>query len=228
MSDLQKPKKIKILKNGPYIVTGKIELKEKIITPVGKGYKFVDGKEYPLKDTYSLCRCGKSKDKPFCDGEHVKEGFIAKERASKEDYLDRAKIYKGKELYLADDGRCAFARFCHTNKGSVWELLSETNDEEKRDLAIKGAKECPTGRLMPISKEGIFYEDEHEPMIIVLQDPEKNVSSGLFVRGGVDLENEDSFVFERRNRYVICRCGRSRNKPFCDAMHVVAKFDDSK
>lgn len=218
--------KIKIVKDGPYIVQGKIELQEKFIVPNEKGYIFADGESYSLKDKYSLCRCGKSKNKPYCDGRHTEEHFNGKERADRKDYLERATIYKGKNLYLADDNRCAFARFCHTNKGNVWELLKDTDDYEIRELAINTANECPTGRLIPLSKEGKFYEKELKPKIIILQDKEKNVSSGLFIQGGIDLEAEDGFIFERRNRYVLCRCGRSRNKPFCDAMHVVVGFND--
>jgi CDGSH-type Zn-finger protein len=29
-----------------------------------------------------------------------------------------------------------------------------------------------------------------------------------------------------RNRMALCRCGMSRNKPFCDATHVNADFID--
>ena len=34
-----------------------------------------DGNVITDKETFSLCRCGHSKDKPFCDGGHVKQGF---------------------------------------------------------------------------------------------------------------------------------------------------------
>ena len=228
MSDKTEVKRIKILKNGPYFVTGKVKLTEKIITPDGRGYKYVQGKEYPLKEEYSLCRCGKSKNHPFCDGSHIKEKFKGKERAKRSTYMERAVVFIGEDLDLIDDKRCGFARFCHTKKGIVWDLIKESGDNEKRDLAIKGAKECPTGRLLAVSKEGEFYEDEYEPVIEILQDPEKGVSGGLFVKGGIDLIGEDGYEYEKRNRYLLCRCGRSRNKPFCDAMHVVKGFYDEE
>lgn len=34
-----------------------------------------DGNVISDKETYSLCRCGHSKDKPFCDGSHREAGF---------------------------------------------------------------------------------------------------------------------------------------------------------
>ena len=62
---------IKIIKDGPYLVTGKIALKEKIIVPNGEGYLYEDGRELPQSEQYALCRCGKSKNPPFCDGTHT-------------------------------------------------------------------------------------------------------------------------------------------------------------
>jgi CDGSH-type Zn-finger protein len=61
--------KISILKSGPYIVTGAVELKD------------AEGNVYPAKDKIALCRCGASTSKPFCDGTHSKIGFQAAERA---------------------------------------------------------------------------------------------------------------------------------------------------
>ena len=61
--------KIEIIENGPYIVTGELELKDS------------DGNVYPAKKRMALCRCGASTTKPFCDGTHSKIGFQAAERA---------------------------------------------------------------------------------------------------------------------------------------------------
>ena len=60
---------IEIIENGPYIVTGLVELKDD------------DGNVYPAKQRMALCRCRASTTKPFCDGTHSKIGFQAAERA---------------------------------------------------------------------------------------------------------------------------------------------------
>jgi 3-phenylpropionate/trans-cinnamate dioxygenase ferredoxin subunit len=60
---------VEIIENGPYIVTGGVELKDD------------DGNTYPAKQRITLCRCGASTTKPFCDGTHSKIGFQAAERA---------------------------------------------------------------------------------------------------------------------------------------------------
>jgi hypothetical protein len=34
-----------------------------------------DGEDYEIRNRVTLCRCGASGNKPFCDGNHVKIGF---------------------------------------------------------------------------------------------------------------------------------------------------------
>jgi CDGSH-type Zn-finger protein len=60
---------IEIIKNGPYIVKGEVELKDSA------------GNNYPVEKHIALCRCGASTEKPFCDGTHSKVGFQAAEKA---------------------------------------------------------------------------------------------------------------------------------------------------
>ncbi|MGM9929840.1 MAG: CDGSH iron-sulfur domain-containing protein [Bacillus sp. (in: firmicutes)] len=59
---------IKVNDNGSLRVTGEIELVD------------MNGNIFPTKQTFSLCRCGLSGKKPFCDGAH-KGKFISVERA---------------------------------------------------------------------------------------------------------------------------------------------------
>jgi len=46
--------KIKIAKNGPYIVTGNVPLQEKIIVKKGRGYEYKDGRDLPQAEEYHL------------------------------------------------------------------------------------------------------------------------------------------------------------------------------
>jgi 3-phenylpropionate/trans-cinnamate dioxygenase ferredoxin subunit len=55
--------------NGPYVVTGTIELRD------------TDGNVLPTQSRVVLCRCGASTKKPFCDGTHSKIGFQAAAQA---------------------------------------------------------------------------------------------------------------------------------------------------
>ncbi len=56
---------ITVLNNGPLRVKGDVTLKD------------ANGESYDLKgrDAISLCRCGDSENKPFCDGSHNRQGF---------------------------------------------------------------------------------------------------------------------------------------------------------
>ncbi|NTU88518.1 MAG: iron-binding protein [Actinobacteria bacterium] len=221
--------KIKIVKNGPYLVSGNVPISEKKITSKGKEYTLEDGRELPQSETYALCRCGHSKNPPFCDGSHVQAGFDGTETASWVDYLDRIeKTVVGPDLDLLDDGRCAFARFCHRNEGKAWDLIKSSDDPHLREEAIAAAYECPAGRLTARDKMGNLLDEAYEPSIEILQDPEKGVSGPISVKGKIPLESADGFTYELRNRMTLCRCGYSENKPFCDACHVGAEFRDSE
>ncbi len=214
--------KVKVVKSGPYLVTGGIPLREKIIKPAGHGYRLAEGRVLPQAETYSLCRCGHSKSAPFCDGAHSKINFSGRETASRDTYAERAELLEGRSIDLLDDGRCAFFRFCHTDEGDVWSLTRESYDDETRALAVKTAGECLAGRLVARSKDG----EELEPEIFIIQDPEKGVSSGIVLKGGIPVESQDGFLYEARNRAALCRCGKSGNMPFCDASHVSYLYRD--
>ncbi len=223
----QKKCNIKILKNGPYLVTGNVPLSEKIIVSKGKINVLMDGRILPQAEEYALCRCGKSKKAPFCDNSHEKTGFNGAEKASRETYEDRAELTEGPDLYLLDDNRCAFTRFCHREHGKVWDLTENSHNPIYREEAITAASECPTGRLVAYDKSGKAIEPEYEPSIEILQDPEKQASGPISVKGNIPIESSDGYVYELRNRVALCRCGKSRNTPFCDATHISINYADS-
>jgi CDGSH-type Zn-finger protein len=217
---------IKISKNGPYLVTGSVPLSEKIIDSMGKINIFKDGRKLPQAEKYALCRCGKSKKPPFCDGSHVKVGFNGVEKASSDKFEDRADVIEGPDLDLLDDNRCAYARFCHREDGQVWELTENSDYPKYREEAIIAASECPAGRLVAYDKTGKAFEPYYKPAIEILQDAEEEVSGPIFVKGNIPIESSEGFTYEIRNRVTLCRCGESRNSPFCDATHISKKFSD--
>lgn len=225
-------KKIRILKDGPYLVSGDVELSEKIIVPErdkAKDAKYVweDAGSLGHNETYSLCRCGSSKNHPFCDGSHRNIGFDGTETASRDLYRDRAELIKGNNADLLDDGRCAGARFCYRKTGDAWYLAAcEENSEKNACEAVISASECPSGRLTAIARDGSCIEPELDQAIEIIQDPENDVSGGIYVKGGIPLVSADGSEYETRNRIVLCRCGKSKHKPFCDGVHVETNFKD--
>lgn len=222
--------KIKIIENGPYVVSGSVPLVEKIIQNQNRENYYTNGRTFPQAEEYALCRCGHSKNMPFCDGSHAAARFDGTETASKEPFLDRADLIEGPALLLSDDKNlCAFARFCHKSHGDIWNLVEESDDPKCREEAIQAACDCPAGRLVARDKKtGEAIEQDYEPAIVILQDPSRRCSGPIWVRGGIPIQSSDGSVYEIRNRVTLCRCGNSKNMPFCDASHVNAQFNDEK
>jgi CDGSH-type Zn-finger protein len=221
-------KKITILKHGPYLVEGGVPLDEKIMVSSGHHREYQQGRTFETEESYALCRCGQSQNPPFCDGSHVDAGFDGTEVASTVPFDERVDLFEGPTLDLFDDNRCAFARFCHREDGEVWTLTEESGDPHLRAEAIQASTDCPAGRLVHHDKQSDYkeIEPELEPAISILQDPERQVSAPLYVKGHIPLVSAEGFTYESRNRYALCRCGASRNKPFCDASHVNAGYVD--
>lgn len=63
---------IVVANNGPNRITGDVVIRD------------ADGNEFDLsgRERISLCRCGHSENKPFCDGSHNRHGFQSEVHAS--------------------------------------------------------------------------------------------------------------------------------------------------
>lgn len=214
--------KIKITKNGPYMVSGGVPLSEQIICVDADGqcHGWKEGKKYPLQGNYALCRCGRSKNPPFCDGAHAKNKFDGTEGASRSPYLEQASEINGPGLKLTDaKDFCATARFCH-RAGGTWDLTKESSDPDARQKAVEEACDCPSGRLVAWDKKGKAIEPDFGPSIGLVEDTQAGKMGPLWVRGGIPIESEDGTTYEIRNRVTLCRCGKSSNKPFCNGSHL--------
>jgi CDGSH-type Zn-finger protein len=214
--------RIKVSRNGPYLVSGKVPLTERIITCDAEGTpnKWSEGKKYPIQENYALCRCGQSGHKPFCDGTHVKVKFEGTETASRQSFLEQAKKIAGPTLELKDvEVLCASARFCHRG-GEIWNLIPKSDDPKAKGTAIEDAGDCPSGRLVVQErKTGEAIEPRLEPSIVLVEDPTVGVSGPIWTRGYIPAESAEGEAYEVRNRVTLCRCGKSSNKPYCDSSH---------
>lgn len=80
---------------------------------------------------------------------------------------------------------------------------------------------CPSGALHFTRRDGGASETPPEPTTIV-----PTPSGPLYVRGRIQLRSADGSVIVEDTRLALCRCGQSRNKPFCDNSQRDAGFDD--
>lgn len=69
---MSEPIVIRCRDNGPFVIKAPVQ----VVDHDGKPFTIPAGKE-----TIALCRCGASKNKPFCDGAHNGCGFQATEKA---------------------------------------------------------------------------------------------------------------------------------------------------
>jgi hypothetical protein len=122
---------------------------------------------------------------------------------------------------------CSVARF-RDARGKAWSNVKRTDTDEGRDIVGSEAQMCPSGRLVAIDKirgKPITLEpDFEEQRIGLIEDPSEDCSGALWVQGGVEIVGADGEPYEVRNRVTLCRCGQSKNKPFCDGAHVDSRW----
>jgi CDGSH-type Zn-finger protein len=222
------------------VVGGSIMVKDKgkpkpqiIPLPRGPYYYFDEFKALPVKrlqsshgETYtavravSLCRCGGSKGKPFCDGTHSSIGFSEKKETDGK--LDKRKDYVGTRVVVHDNrGLCSHVGHCVNGSPRVFNRDArpwvDANGAEIEEI-IATVKQCPSGALS-YSIEAVEYRDQdREPMISVAKDGPYEVTGGIELLGVTWGEGASE------EHYTLCRCGGSRNKPFCDGRHHEIEF----
>ena len=220
----QKLPYIKVTADGPYLLFGAKKITEKIILTDENGIsiKYGDGHTFEIKsDPVSLCRCGRSRCAPFCDGSHIDAEFNGAETASFEPIMrqDSAEDIRGPRQTLLDNQEyCAFARFCDRG-GRVWNLVMEGGAAANK-LSAEEANLCPAGRLMMFTNAGELLEEQTEPSVHTIEDGGLKISGPLWIRGGIRVESADGRSYEVRQKQTLCRCGASGNKPFCNGAHA--------
>lgn len=138
---------IKLLPNGPFRLS--IDTEEESIKNVLFG---PNGKSITIKKNSILCRCGRSKQQPFCDGVH---------------------------------------RMCGFNSENVLE-------EESSELIVEPEPENYDGCKISIVKHGPI---------------------NIFGKVALHVDTWPKNV--NPEKYSLCRCGASQNKPFCDNAHTL-------
>jgi CDGSH-type Zn-finger protein len=207
-------KTIKISKNGPLIV--------KNVKKLIDG----NGNSLDILDTMVLCRCGKSKQKPFCDGSH-NDGFDDKKAENR--CRDSVDVYKGERITVYDNrGVCSHHRYCVEKLPSVFRRGERKwihPDEAEPDEIIKICEICPSGALsygfegQKRINKGVSEEDK----ITIAEEKIHGENGPYEVNGAIKLNIDDGEMPESEKHYTLCRCGKSKNKPFCDGTHLKHK-----
>lgn len=203
--------RIEPLKDGPFKVTG--------IDRITDG----DGSPLPAGRVL-LCRCGHSARKPYCDGSHARVGYDSGKEEGR--LPDRVRDCKGAHITIHDNrGVCSHAEHCVRDLPSVFDRSARpwiNPDGAPPDDIVRTIEKCPSGALS-YTRDGVLHKDlERDPAIRV--DP----GGPYEVVGGPELADPDGCHPESREHYTLCRCGVSKNKPFCDGSHWHVHFDEDR
>ncbi len=182
------------------------------------------GEHLQARPEMALCRCGGSANKPFCDGTHARIGFMSAKHADRT--ADRRDTYVGRELTIYDNrGICQHAGYWTDNLRAVFRLNEEPFVEPNgagAQAIIAQIKQCPSGALS-YSIGGIEDRDQQrEPAVLVSKNGPYRIAGGIALGEAAWGEGAS------REHYPLCRCGGSKNKPFCDGSHWSQNFTDDK
>ena len=136
---------------------------------------------------------------------------------------ENRKYYKSENITVSFDARkCIHAAECANGLPEVF------NPKERPWVNTEGAEieritevieRCPSGALKYERHDGFENEEPvKKPEVTVIPD------GPLYVKGEIELVDNNGEVTGRENRAALCRCGYSRNKPFCDNSHIKEKF----
>jgi len=202
---------IEVAKNGPYLVNGACRMRDS------------RGADVPVRSRFALCRCGNSSNKPFCDGTHARIGFDGSRLATGTAAPPHA--YRGKRITIHDDRAiCAHSGVCTDNLAAVFRLGKESwidADAADAEQIIAIVQRCPSGALSyTIDGSSVAVAPRERAIAASKNGP-------YFCSGEVELR-ADGATPRFPERYALCRCGGSKNKPFCDGTHWAIGFDESR
>ncbi|MDP5208296.1 CDGSH iron-sulfur domain-containing protein [Microbulbifer sp. 2205BS26-8] len=202
---------IVLRKNGPAIISGVEDF-------IG-----ADGAALATQATMTLCRCGASKNKPYCDGSHTRVGYL--DGKSPERTIDELSRYRGREInILYNRLLCSKAYECGRRLEAVFDTTHDPwIDPDKGSVAeiLDVIRACPSGALgYEQNGEGLRHEVPSGTAI-------ETEASGPYRVRNVALANAVWCEGACENKYALCRCGASKNKPFCDGSHVAEGFIDA-
>jgi CDGSH-type Zn-finger protein len=196
--------------NGPYQINGITDFRNS------------KGEPIRTEPTMYLCRCGGSSHKPFCDGTHKKIGFSGEPLSGPS--KSKTDDYVGKELTIHDNRFiCAHTGFCTGHSPDVFDVKIDPWINTDRDPAaktIETIKMCPSGALSYIVNGTLFRDQARAPSIRLMKD------GPLSVAGSPELRSDARPLSPEH--YALCRCGASKNKPFCDGSHYHVGFKEDE
>jgi CDGSH-type Zn-finger protein/uncharacterized Fe-S cluster protein YjdI len=137
----------------------------------------------------------------------------------------KIRSYESDEIAVDyDAGRCIHAEECVKGLPAVFDAgrrpWIEPSAAESLDELARVIERCPTGALQYRWKAAGPAEEPAPRNTIRIE-----ADGPLYVRGALRLKLDDDEVMEE-TRLALCRCGLSKDKPFCDNSHARGEFAD--
>lgn len=169
-----------------------------------------------VKPVMALCRCGASKTKPYCDGSHSSIGFDS--TPSDDRSKDEILTYEGEEITVHYNRLlCSHAGECGKRQKAAFDSSRKPwilPDNASADGIMEVVKECPSGALrFSLPGEAPQHSLADSKGITI----EEN---GPYRVTGLPLALAHQAKGASPEKFVLCRCGASKNKPYCDGSHV--------
>lgn len=168
------------------------------------------GERIPVEGDLYLCRCGDSSNAPFCDGTHNKAGFVGSSEPVDEPEL---RVWEGQTLRTRFNKKaCMHVFYCKPLNDL--RALEEQGDAAAAQEIMRIVRTCPSGALSYELKADIGEPAEAAPDVCI------DIVEGGEVRLQVPFTiNSPLHTGQASDRATLCRCGRSKNKPWCDGRH---------
>lgn len=131
------------------------------------------------------------------------------------------KVYRGRDIEVSFDlDLCVHIGECLRGDKGVFNLERRPwvlPDAREADSVAEIVERCPSGALLYRRHDGGAQEAHPGTNVTPIR------NGPLMVTGDIEVRREDGTV-ERLPRVTLCRCGSSKNKPFCDNQHLAVGF----
>jgi uncharacterized Fe-S cluster protein YjdI len=135
----------------------------------------------------------------------------------------KGKAYRAEGIVVYFDPRlCIHAQECVRGLPAVFDRTHKpwiAPDRAAPDQIAAVVTRCPTGALHFERTDGGPAEAEPQENVVTLAP-----NGPLYVRGSIVVTDAEGVEVRRDTRVALCRCGHSKQKPFCDNSHLEAGF----